>query len=407
MKKILATLVVLLSTCIVQAESPVKIVDITIPQNGQGTLVIQFKFAAEGEYTGYSMSLVLPDGISIAKNEKDKFVYTLGDCHEDTHQLTINYDEAKKVFSLGCLSLESDPLIGTSGILLSLPVVEDGNHTAGSVLHASAQEINFGKLNGQTDSFVDVVAFDITIGEPDDGRIKFDENATTLPTYTAGEKGNVRMTRAIKAGQWSTIVLPFTLTKAKAEAAFGSDVELAEFSGFETQYSDEEDVSPDAITVNFTTYTMTAKKGMSGGKPFLIKTAKDVESFEADDVTLVDGITDVVKSDEYDTSGRFTGSFVKTKVPADGLFINNNLFWYSTGKTSAKAFRGWFMLGAVLDKDTDFGVKMVVRLPDGDAVEEVQTEERENGAIYDLCGRRIEKAGKGIFIINNKKVLVK
>ena len=74
-------------------------------------------------------------------------------------------------------------------------------------------------------------------------------------------EGYTSMRRTIKAGEWNTIVLPFTLTKAKAEAAFGSDVELAEFTGFETEYADEEDITPDAITINFATYTMTAKKG--------------------------------------------------------------------------------------------------------------------------------------------------
>ena len=61
--------------------------------------------------------------------------------------------------------------------------------------------------------------FTVTIGEPDDGRIKFNETSTTLPAYTAGEKGNVTMKRTIKANQWSTIVLPFTLTKSKASPA--------------------------------------------------------------------------------------------------------------------------------------------------------------------------------------------
>ena len=92
----------------------------------------------------------------------------------------------------------------------------------------------------------------ITIGEVDDGRIKFNENSTSLPIYTAGEKSDVTMTRTIKAGNWSTIVLPFTLTKAKAEAAFGSDVQLAEFSGFEVDYGDDENnVTPLGITINF------------------------------------------------------------------------------------------------------------------------------------------------------------
>ena len=395
MKKIILLFAVLFGGILSShADNRLIVSPVSVPQGGTATFDIELE--NDEAFTAFTMSLSLPDGISyVSFAEGNRF---------DGHNVADGEKDGLKTF--GALSLNSRAITGNSGTLISVTVSADAGLTVGTELVATLSEIVL-TTPGEVEYNPDDVNFTITVGEPDDGRIKFYENATTLPTYTAGEKGNVRMTRTIKAGQWSTIVLPFTLTKAKAEAAFGTDVELAEFSGFETEYSDEEDVTPDAITINFTTYTMTAKKGLTGGKPFLIKTTKDVDSFEADDVTLAGGVTDVVKSDEYETSGRFTGSFVKTTIPADGLFINDNLFWYSTGKTTAKAFRGWFMLGAVLDKDTDFGVKMVVRLPDGDAVEEVQTMERENDVIYDLSGRRVEKAGKGIYIINNKKVLVK
>ena len=293
-------------------------------------------------------------------------------------------------------------------MLISIPVEAIDNLEVGTSYQASLKDIQFGNKDGIHTSFFDDVTFTITIGEPDDGRIKFDENAVSLPSYTAGEKGDVSMTRTIKAGQWSTIVLPFTLTKAKAETIFGSDVQLAEFSGFEVTYADEEDLSPDAIAINLSAYTMTAKKGMTGGKPFFIKTSKDIESFEADDVTLFREITDVSKADEYDTPGKLTGTLVKSKIPADGLFISDNKFWYSTGNTNVKAFRAWFELGAVLDKDTDFGSRISMVFDDdtttGISSLSPSLSQRE-GAVYDLQGRRVdEPKAKGIYIVNGKKI---
>lgn len=41
------------------------------------------------------------------------------------------------------------------------------------------------------------------------------------------------------------------------------------------------------------------------------------------------------------------------------------------------------------------------------AIEGITADNRENTAIYDLTGRRVEKARKGLYIINGKKVLVK
>ena len=294
---------------------------------------------------------------------------------------------------------------GTTGAIVFLTLTASDELTIGNVFDVPVQDIVLTTVNEeQIDA--DASSFSITIDEPDDGFIKFYETSTKLPTYTAGEKGNVRMTRTIKADTWSTIVLPFTLTKAKAEAAFGSDVQLAEFSGFEVDYGDdEENVVPLGITINFSSYTMTAKKGMTGGKPFLIKTSKDITGFEAEECSLVSAVTDVTKTDEFDTEGKFTGTLVKSVVPADGLFINNEKFYYSTGQSNIKAFRGWFELGAVLNRETDFGVKMVV---DGfeTKVEGLGVKDAA-GNVYDLSGRKVSKAQRGVYIVNGKKVLVK
>ncbi len=247
----------------------------------------------------------------------------------------------------------------------------------------------------------------ITITEPDDGYIKFNEDSSTLPAYTAGEKGNVRMTRNIKANTWSTIVLPFTLSKAKAESVFGSDVQLAEFDGFETTYDDEDVPIPSSLTIKFKTYQLANTKPVKGGKPFLIKTSKDITKIEATECTLADAVTPTNGSDpEYELAGKFTGSLVKTKVPEDGLFLSDNKFWYSTGKTNIKAFRGWFELGAVLDKETDFEVKMLVMVDDDPTMVEGISTDVPQGTIYDLSGRKLEKVPqKGIYLINGKKIL--
>ena len=87
------------------------------------------------------------------------------------------------------------------------------------------------------------------------------------------------------------------------------------------------------------------------------------------------------------------------------MFLNSNKFYYSTGKSDIKAFRGWFELGAVLNKETDFGVKMVI---DGleTKVEGIGVKDAA-GNVYDLNGRKVSKAQKGVYIVNGKKVFVK
>ncbi|MBR5634705.1 MAG: hypothetical protein IKW78_05970 [Prevotella sp.] len=286
-------------------------------------------------------------------------------------------------------------------VALTLTIAE------GTPLGTYPIRIHTARLNGND---VAETTFNVKVVE----RLHFDEQATELPSFTAGTKAKVSMNRTIKANQWSTITLPFTLTKAKAEEVFGSDVQLAEFSGFTVDYGDDdENVTPLGITVNFSTYTMGTKKPMTGGKTFLIKTSSEITSFEADDCTLVATVTDTEKTDEFATAGKFTGSFVKTKVPADGLFIADNQFWYSTGETNIKAFRGWFELGAVLDKETDFGAKIGFMIDDIPTSIDGLGVARRQGDVYTLDGLYVgrdiptNKLRKGIYIVNGNKVVVK
>lgn len=254
--------------------------------------------------------------------------------------------------------------------------------------------------------YADDVTFKVRVSD----RIVFRETSETLPVFEDGETGkNITMYRTIKAGEWSTIVLPFTLTKEKAETAFGSDVQLGEFTGFSTEYAGgDEDYTPDKIRLNCSTVTMTAKKGMTGGKPFLIKTSKDITSFSADGVTLKKNVNVENKTDEYDTPGAFTGTFVKTTIPADGLFLSGNKFYYSAGKTTTKAFRCWFELGAVLDKETSFESRITLSFDDATDVKELKNSRTEElTSYYNLNGQRVSQPKKGLYVRGGKKVIIK
>lgn len=397
------TLLFLLFACFTQifANNEIVVSPVTIPKGNMGMINIELN--NDEVFTAFTFKLTLPEGLSyiLDGSEDPKPTFNLGSRFTD-HALSSSSNG--QVATFGCLSISSAPISGSNGLLLSVYVTASDDLEVNEELTAILTEATF-TTPLEVEYNLSDVNVNVTIGE---NRLVFDEAATTLPTYTAGEKSNVRMTRTIKANSWSTIVLPFTLAKTKAEAAFGNDVQLAEFSGFEVDYGDDDDnVVPFGITINFIPYTMSARKGMTGGKPFLIKTSQDITSFEADDVTLVGSVTDVNLTDEYETDGKFTGSFVKTKVPADGLFINGNKFWYSTGATNIKAFRGWFELGAVLDKETtDFEVKMYI-IDDDDAtrIDNVNANLNHNEAIFNLAGQRVGKNYKGVVIENGKKII--
>jgi len=405
-KKFLMLLTVLAGFVSAYADNGISVGNVSIPQGRTGTINIELN-NDDYDFTAFTFKLTLPEGLSFMLNGSGKPSFEKTDRFDESH--TVSSSVSGQVGSFGCLSGDKAAIKGKSGILLKVYVTADGDLGVGTELTATLSELTF-TTTSVTEVTFDDLDFNVAISE---NRITFDETSTTLPVYTAGEKANVRMKRTIKANEWSTIVLPFTLTKKKATDAFGSDVQLAEFDGFETEYADEDDVTPDAITLNFTTYTMTAQKGMTGGKLFLIKTTKDITEFEADNATLFSEIADVEKEDEFETSGKMTGTFVKTKVPADGLFLSGNKFWYSVGKTNIKAFRGWFELGAVLDKATDFeaNIRYVID-EEPTIIEGIGESSVLQGAVYNVNGQLIGKdidvntLPKGIYYVDGKKVFI-
>lgn len=376
---------------------------ITIPQGGTAFLEISLENSKEYRQL-FQFLLELPDGISVVAAHKGSRINDIP---------TLSYSENPEGsgnYQFICASISTDvtSISGTSGVIAIVELKADVSNNVGSSLTAKLTGIEVSDQSSSDPLQISERSFTINIDEYDN-RVRFDENSKLLPTYPS-TKANVRMTRTIKANEWSTIILPFTLTKAKAEAAFGSDVQLAEFSGFEVDYGeDEENVIPLGITLNFATVTMTSKKGMTGGKPYLIKVSDNITGFTADDVTLVSDVAPVDKSDENDTAGKLTGTLVKSTIPEDGIFISENKFWYSEGDVAVKAFRCWFELDAVLDKATDFGSRIVLAFVDDEktGIKE-RTQYLENGRVYDLQGRRVSKTAKnGLYIKDGKKILVK
>ena len=100
-------------------------------------------------------------------------------------------------------------------------------------------------------------------------------------------------------------------------------------------------------------------------------------------------------------------------VPGTGSAVDGFILAYKRGETTPKFYKmSSLTLGA--DKaylpSTYFGSSVqAVSLNFGGltGIESAQTEAQQDGQIFDLQGRRVEKAQKGLYIVNGKKVLVK
>ena len=400
MKKICLLSALLLLGLPAVAQESISVDEVLVPKGHQGLIPVKFHFNEGHEYVSYQFKVNLPEGISYVKDEYGKSTIFLGD-GQPAALYTLDLSQY-----VTCYSNPSTIIGGNDGVLVYIPVEVSDELTVGSELTASLTDIAFGSIDAVSHSFPNS-SFTIKITD----EIILDENSPVAPQNAANVK--VRVKRTIKANQWSTLCLPFDMTVAQLKAVFGADVELAEFSDYET-VTDGSDVT--SLTVNFDDADLT--DGFYGNWPYLIKTSKDITEFTIDGVSIVNDVASAVA--EYDNGksgkqrkvfGKFIGTYeAGTIVPDESLFLSDNKFWYSVGNTKIKAFRAYFTFNDVLSSLNGSNVKMFF----GDAetrVNDINGDEDES--VYDLGGRKLadSKADahirRGVYIVNGQKVVVK
>ncbi len=214
---------------------------------------------------------------------------------------------------------------------------------------------------------------------------------------------NVLVELNIKANEWSTICLPFAMTEQQVKDAFGDDVELADFTSWQSTKNALGNVT--GISVNFSSVAF-----IEANHPYLIKVSADVENFLVEDVDISVAANPMkqVGTNEEDY-GRFVGTYVAdTEIPENGMFLSGNKFCYSKGQTKTKAFRGYFEFADVLsDVDASGAPNIAITVDDTAARIVDVSRDVENNTYYTLQGAKTNNPQKGVFIVNGKKIIVR
>ena len=245
-------------------------------------------------------------------------------------------------------------------------------------------------------------------------RMVLDENSTNLPD--AATDVNVRVKRAISAGNWSTICLPFAMTEEQCKEAFGPDVLIADFTGTESVCDEENNVV--GIKAGFQSVT-----SMEKNHPYIIKVKEKITEFTADGVNIEPDEGACIEFDNGETGTErvvysgFYGTYkANTVLDEFTLFLSDNKFYYSAGKTKMKAYRAYFeFLDILTDVKENAGAKIAFMMDyipthiEGFAADKVYLE----GAVYTIGGQLVGKdvnmnqLKKGVYIRNGKKFVVK
>ncbi len=386
MKKTLFLAIVLSYLMPIYATNSVVVNNVTIPQGGTGTISVALN--NDKNYTAFSLKLTLPEGVTYTGVAK-------GARMAEDHSLSGNGTTGM----ITCLSTANTPFTGTSGELFTITVSVSNEALVGSSLDATLTEVTFSTTSAEDP--LDDVIFNIIVGEPADTRTVLDETSTTAPVAATGV--DVRVKRTIKANEWSTICLPFSMTEAQVKSAFGDDVQLADFNDYE--FDDVEGT----IIVKFNTATV-----IEANHPYIIKIGEAVTEFTVDgvDVDPQDAVVDFDTDKRHRYPRKMVGTYeAGTTLEWGTLFLSGNQFWYSVGSTKMKAFRAYFNFNDLLPDFEDNYESRNISMSFDDEVTGISIANVKDidNRYYNLNGQRVESSNlrKGLYIKNGRKEVIK
>ena len=343
----------------------------------------------DGEYTGFQFDIQYP---------------ATGFSTPSTGKSTVNASWIGGSINPGDLT---DGKGRVSALSMSNDLIPAGDIEIGTVSFNVADDVsldeyevtisNFEFLSGTTRTPVSDVTFKVKVVNA--LTVILDDTSTTLPENATGV--NVVVKRTIKANDWSTICLPFEMSEEQVKAAFGNDVELADF----TSWSSEEDDDGNIVSINIDFTDVTE---IEANHPYIIKVTETISKFNVDGVDIeVDEEPVVQVGKKKAERGYFTGCYVaNTEVPENNLFLSENKFWYSKGLTKMKAFRGFFELADVLTAVEGADSRISMSFDNqAEGIKETSSLKSQSSNLYDLQGRRVVKPGKGLYIQNGRKVI--
>ena len=365
------------------AQESVSVNDITVPQGGEAFLEINYSLEGTSPYVGFMFQVNLPEGLSLSEDPNGDPGYPWYD-ESVTAISKLSITTTQAYGFAGTPKTAAATINGNSGVLMRVKVAADANLAVGNTYTGTITELSFNVRDENynvTKVSLDNVTFGITIGEA--GSIVLDESSSS--PIMDGTFDKLTLKRTFAAG-WNTLCLPFDVEDV--EEAFG---EGAKAYGF-TKYSNGD-------------LTFSPAESLNATKPYVIYVPEAItEGIVFEDIEIDEGNTKssyTLKNKVY-FRGTYapiaSGDWTK-KDDTDVIYgVTPDGHIYKAGaEASIKGFRGYF------DVPSGSSVKALVfdEIPDAIASPVGNTEE----TIYNVAGQRLNKARKGINIVNGKKIM--
>lgn len=250
-----------------------------------------------------------------------------------------------------------------------------------------------------------------------------DDQTNTIKATEAGHVAKVTINRSMKAGVWTTCVLPFSLNVHQVDAIFGDTYKSGSENGTQILYFDR-------VEGNKVFFVRHAYNTIVAGKPFLIKPSKDVESINTAEVTDYPYVTIENTKPEYWCSANgyaWASSYSNdmTVKEGDGFISNKDgSFKNFVGESGTlKGFRGYLkrlntqagakpmMLQVVSSSNIDAdnggttGIENLIITADGELMPANNRVYNINGQLVSEDASNFQSLPSGIYIINGKKYI--
>lgn len=399
----------------------ITIKDVNVKRGQQALVTMKYDITYDDDnltYRGFQIIMRLPEGIKLVNDT----VFPGKDLKQAVPQAWIkcNTKSDGETVILG-FQLDNKDYPQGQGELLNFVIEADASADLGT-LTCTTTHIEFSEHPSGSAVILDNTSFNINVVEYE--RRVIDENDTNIALASVWQE-DIEVKRSIKAGIWSTLCLPFPMTTAQVKEVFGENVQLAQFKNNSTEYKQRElangTIREDTVLViNFESCNLA--EGIIANHPYIIKSENSFESFNLDNVIVEPDEDEAFIEYEEQINPRRTewrgsmfGILKKEVIPNHALYLSDNKL-YSSNNTTMKAFRCWLEIqGWKADYTKISNIAFSI---DGETtgIEGLTVNGKEivDGKVYTLSGACLGNAqdlqGKlprGIYIVNNKKVIVK
>lgn len=228
--------------------------------------------------------------------------------------------------------------------------------------------------------------------------------------------------RTFTTGQWNSLILPVDMNAEQVKAAFGKDTKLAKFDKYDENWIYFSPVVPDAngnmLEANIPYIINPTRQPDSVNRNYNVGSGKEKH---------IDGPVYTVTGINYggqptkmmcEDTGSYTntgmthyGSYVyRQKVPAKSYMLSKGDMVHTSKVHNVKSYRSW------LEETTPSENTLQLIVSDSDnsttGIKVIEEAPQNANAVYNVSGMRMNSSNtdnlpKGVYIINNKKVVIK